>query len=94
MSQNLTYLWNDLHVDMKIMEKLKKKIIWQEKLDDSAYKTLEEYHGATVTLLTLISASTGDVSPYIFLCVFIKLKKKNQMTYLLCTCLLITIIIV
>lgn len=32
----------------------------KEKLDDSAYKTLEEYHGATVTLLTLISASTGD----------------------------------
>ncbi|KAJ9565423.1 hypothetical protein OSB04_001389 [Centaurea solstitialis] len=35
----------------------------KDKLDDSAYKTLEEYHAATVTLLTLISASTGDVSP-------------------------------
>ncbi|KAI3806361.1 hypothetical protein L1987_22262 [Smallanthus sonchifolius] len=32
----------------------------KDKLDDSAYKTLEEYHAATVTLLTLISASTGD----------------------------------
>ncbi|CAH1417581.1 unnamed protein product [Lactuca virosa] len=33
----------------------------KEKLDDSAYKILEEYHGATVTLLTLISASTGNL---------------------------------
>lgn len=32
----------------------------KDKLDESAYKTLEEYHAATVTLLTLISASTGD----------------------------------
>ncbi|KAK9065902.1 hypothetical protein SSX86_015304 [Deinandra increscens subsp. villosa] len=32
----------------------------KDKLDDSAYKILEEYHAATVTLLTLISAATGD----------------------------------
>ncbi|KAI3749982.1 hypothetical protein L2E82_20606 [Cichorium intybus] len=32
----------------------------KDKLDESAYKTLEEYHAATVTLLTLISAATGD----------------------------------
>ncbi|KAM0044788.1 putative E3 UFM1-protein ligase 1 [Helianthus debilis subsp. tardiflorus] len=32
----------------------------KDKLDDTAYKTLEDYHAATVTLLTLISASTGD----------------------------------
>lgn len=32
----------------------------KDKLDDSAYKTLEDYHAATVTLLTLISAATGD----------------------------------
>lgn len=32
----------------------------KDKLDDSAYKTLEEYHAATVTLLALISAATGD----------------------------------
>ncbi|GJW09334.1 E3 UFM1-protein ligase 1 [Tanacetum coccineum] len=32
----------------------------KDKLDDSAYKTLEEYHAATVTLLTLISAASGD----------------------------------
>ncbi|KAI7751445.1 hypothetical protein M8C21_001181 [Ambrosia artemisiifolia] len=32
----------------------------KDKLDETAYKTLEDYHAATVTLLTLISASTGD----------------------------------
>lgn len=32
----------------------------KDKLDDSAYKILEDYHGATVTLLTLMSAATGD----------------------------------
>ncbi|KAL4558280.1 hypothetical protein LXL04_036478 [Taraxacum kok-saghyz] len=32
----------------------------KDKLDESAYKTLEEYHAATVKLLTLISAATGD----------------------------------
>ncbi|KAI3507805.1 hypothetical protein L1887_22800 [Cichorium endivia] len=32
----------------------------KDKLDESAYKTLEDYHAATVTLLTLISAATGD----------------------------------
>nr|XP_043635591.1 E3 UFM1-protein ligase 1 homolog [Erigeron canadensis] len=32
----------------------------KDKLDDSAYKTLEEYRAATVTLLQLISAATGD----------------------------------
>lgn len=32
----------------------------KDKLDESAYKTLEEYHAATVTLLTLISTTTGD----------------------------------
>lgn len=32
----------------------------KDKLDESAYKTLEEYHAATVTLLALISAATGD----------------------------------
>ncbi|XP_071715518.1 E3 UFM1-protein ligase 1 homolog [Rutidosis leptorrhynchoides] len=32
----------------------------KDKLDESAYKILEEYHAATVTLLTLISAATGD----------------------------------
>uniref|UniRef100_A0A803PWE6 Uncharacterized protein n=1 Tax=Cannabis sativa TaxID=3483 RepID=A0A803PWE6_CANSA len=32
----------------------------KDKLDDSAYKILTEYQAATVTLLALISASTGD----------------------------------
>ncbi|KAM6578728.1 hypothetical protein CsatB_030565 [Cannabis sativa] len=32
----------------------------KDKLDDSAYKILSEYQAATVTLLALISASTGD----------------------------------
>ncbi|CAK9143983.1 unnamed protein product [Ilex paraguariensis] len=32
----------------------------KDKLDDSAYKILVDYHGATVTLLALISAATGD----------------------------------
>lgn len=34
----------------------------QDKLQESAYKILTEYQAATVTLLSLISASTGDVS--------------------------------
>ena len=33
-----------------------------DKLDDSAYKILEEYPAATVTLLTLTSAAKGDAS--------------------------------
>ncbi|EEF30558.1 E3 UFM1-protein ligase 1 homolog [Ricinus communis] len=32
----------------------------KDKLDDSAYKILTDYQSATVTLLSLISASTGD----------------------------------
>ncbi|KAI8002287.1 hypothetical protein LOK49_LG08G00423 [Camellia lanceoleosa] len=31
-----------------------------DKLDDSAYKILMDYHSATVTLLALMSAATGD----------------------------------
>uniref|UniRef100_A0A2P2K1N6 Uncharacterized protein MANES_04G029200 n=1 Tax=Rhizophora mucronata TaxID=61149 RepID=A0A2P2K1N6_RHIMU len=34
----------------------------KDKLDDSAYKILTYYQTATVTLLSLVSASTGDVS--------------------------------
>lgn len=34
----------------------------QDKLDDLAFKTLTDYQGATVSLLSLISAGTGDVS--------------------------------
>lgn len=36
--------------------------MFQEKLDDSAYKILMDYHTATVALLALMSAATGDVS--------------------------------
>lgn len=36
----------------------------QDKLDDSAFKILTDYQAATVTLLALMSASTGDVSKY------------------------------
>ncbi|CAH8356537.1 unnamed protein product [Eruca vesicaria subsp. sativa] len=32
----------------------------KDKLDESAFKTLSEYHTATVTLLALLSASTGE----------------------------------
>ncbi|GMP81391.1 hypothetical protein CsSME_00036121 [Camellia sinensis var. sinensis] len=32
----------------------------KDKLDDSAYKILMDYHSATVTLLALMSAATGD----------------------------------
>ncbi|XP_010685858.2 E3 UFM1-protein ligase 1 homolog isoform X2 [Beta vulgaris subsp. vulgaris] len=32
----------------------------KDKLDDSAFKTLMDYHSATVTLLSLMSASTND----------------------------------
>ncbi|KAJ0248324.1 E3 UFM1-protein ligase 1 [Hirschfeldia incana] len=32
----------------------------KDKLDESAYKTLTDYHTATVTLLALLSASTGE----------------------------------
>uniref|UniRef100_A0A803LCQ9 E3 UFM1-protein ligase 1 homolog n=1 Tax=Chenopodium quinoa TaxID=63459 RepID=A0A803LCQ9_CHEQI len=32
----------------------------KDKLDDSAFKTLMDYHSATVTLLALLSASTND----------------------------------
>lgn len=34
----------------------------QGKLDDSAFKVLVDYQGATVTLLALMSAATGNVS--------------------------------
>ena len=37
-------------------------IIFQDKLDDSAYNILMDYHTATVTLLALMSAATDDVS--------------------------------
>lgn len=40
--------------------------IFQDKLDDSAYKILTDYQTATVTLLALISAATGDVSKCVF----------------------------
>lgn len=40
--------------------------IFQDKLDDSAYKILTDYQTATVTLLALISAATGDVSKCAF----------------------------
>ena len=36
--------------------------IFQDKLDDAAYKILMDYHSATVALLALMSAATGDVS--------------------------------
>lgn len=36
--------------------------MFQDKLDDTAYKILMDYHSATVTLLALISAATDDVS--------------------------------
>lgn len=36
--------------------------MFQEKLDDSTYKILMDYHTATVALLALMSAATGDVS--------------------------------
>jgi hypothetical protein len=39
---------------------------FQDKLDDSAFKILTEYQTATVTLLSLLSASTGDVSNICF----------------------------
>lgn len=35
---------------------------FQDKLDDSAHKILTDYQTATVTLLALISAASGDVS--------------------------------
>lgn len=37
-------------------------IIFQDKLEDSAYSILMDYHTATVTLLALMSAATDDVS--------------------------------
>ena len=40
--------------------------IFQDKLDDSAYKILTDYQTATVTLLALISAATGNVSKCAF----------------------------
>lgn len=33
-------------------------------MDDSAYKVLTDYQTATVTLLALMSAATGDVSKH------------------------------
>lgn len=36
--------------------------MFQDKLADSAYKILMDYHTATVALLALMSAATGDVS--------------------------------
>ncbi|XP_042431571.1 E3 UFM1-protein ligase 1 homolog isoform X1 [Zingiber officinale] len=42
------------------ISRLKCSKIWQEKLPDSAYKDLMEYHKITVTLLALQSAATGD----------------------------------
>lgn len=36
--------------------------MWQDKLPDSTYKTLMDYHSATVTLLALQAAAVGDVS--------------------------------
>ena len=36
----------------------------QDKLDESACKILTDYQTATVTLLTLLAASPGDVSSY------------------------------
>lgn len=34
----------------------------QDKLPDATYKTLMDYHTATVTLLALLAAATGEVS--------------------------------
>jgi hypothetical protein len=39
---------------------------FQDKLDDSACKILADYQTATVTLLALMSAATGDVSKCAF----------------------------
>lgn len=36
--------------------------LFQDKLDESAYKILTDFQTATVTLLALMSAATGDVS--------------------------------
>ncbi|KAK6935942.1 hypothetical protein RJ641_032972, partial [Dillenia turbinata] len=36
----------------------------KDKLDDSAFKTLMDYHSATVAPLALISAATDDVSKH------------------------------
>lgn len=36
--------------------------ILQDKLDDSAFKSLSDYQKATVTLLSLMSSATGNVS--------------------------------
>ncbi|KAL7207670.1 hypothetical protein ACSBR1_029591 [Camellia fascicularis] len=42
------------------ISRLKLGSMLQDKLDDSAYKILMDYHSATVTLLALMSAATGD----------------------------------
>jgi len=39
-------------------------INYQDKLGESACKILTDYQTATVTLLTLLAASPGDVSSY------------------------------
>ena len=39
--------------------------LFQDKLDDSAYKVLTDFQTATVTLLALMSAATGEVSKVI-----------------------------
>jgi hypothetical protein len=40
----------------------------KEKLDESAYKTLTDYQTATVTLLALMSASSGEVHILLLFC--------------------------
>lgn len=37
-------------------------------MDDSAFKVLIDYHGATVTILALMSGAAGNVSFYFDLC--------------------------
>lgn len=40
--------------------------LFQDKLDDSAYKILSDYHAATVKLLSLMAAATNEVTIFFF----------------------------